>query len=106
MGLSSQFNYRILEGDDLEQAEILTNVWQVDVVILDGRCLEDPTDYVQLLSEQPRLAELPLVTLDVETTKAANRVGNLSVFPCLIPQNQQNTQKLCQVISIAASSTL
>ncbi|MGP0128957.1 MAG: ATP-binding response regulator [cyanobacterium endosymbiont of Rhopalodia musculus] len=104
--LSSQLNHRILEGDDLEQAQILTSVWQVDVVILDGRYLDDPTDYVQLFSEQPRLAELPLVTLDLKTTEAANRVENLSVFPCLIPRNQKNTQQLWQVISIAASSTL
>lgn len=104
--LSSQFNHRILEGDDLEQAQVLINVWQVDVVVLDGRCLDDPTDYVQSLSEQSRLAELPLVTLDIKTTKAANQVKNLSVFPCLIPRNQQNNQQLWQIISIAASSTL
>ncbi|YAI81434.1 MAG: ATP-binding response regulator [cyanobacterium endosymbiont of Rhopalodia sterrenbergii] len=103
---SSKLNYRILEGDDLEQAQILTNVWQVDVVILDGRYLHDPTDYVQSFSEQPGLAELPLVTLDLKTTEAANQVKNLSVFPCLIPRNQQNNQQLWQVISIAASSTL
>ncbi|BBA78900.1 two-component sensor histidine kinase [cyanobacterium endosymbiont of Rhopalodia gibberula] len=104
--LPSQFNHRILEGDNLEQAQILANIWQVDVVVLDGRCLDDPTDYVQSLSEQPRLAELPLVTLDLKTTEAANQVKNLSVFPCLIPRNKQNTQQLWQVISIAASSTL
>lgn len=104
--LSSQFNHRILESDDLEQAQVLINVWQVDVIVLDGRCLDDPTDYVQSLSEQSRLAELPLVTLDLKTTKAANRVKNLSVFPCLIPRNQQNNQQLWQIISIAVSSTL
>ncbi|WP_267384476.1 hybrid sensor histidine kinase/response regulator [Cyanobacterium sp. uoEpiScrs1] len=103
---SSQSNHRILEGDDLEQAQILTNVWQIDVVVIDGRYLDDPTDYVQSLSEQPRLAKLPLVTLDLKTTEAANRINNLSVFPCLIPHNQQNSKQLWEVIYIAASSML
>ncbi|WP_269763974.1 hypothetical protein [cyanobacterium endosymbiont of Epithemia turgida] len=40
---------------------------------------------MQSLSKQLRLAELLLVTLDLKTTKAANRVKNPSVFPCLNP---------------------
>lgn len=103
MNSLSQSNHRILESDDLEQAQMLTHVWQIDVVILDGHYLDNPTDYVQLFSEQPRLAELPLVTLDLKTTEAANQIESLSVFPCLIRQNQQNAQELWQVISIAAS---
>ncbi len=106
MDCSSQLNHRILEADDLEQAEMLSHVWQVDVVILDGRCLDDPTDYVRSLSQYSQLTRLPLVILDLKTTQAANQVKNLSVFPCLIPENKQDAQQLWQVISIAASSNL
>ena len=106
MNSLSQSNHRILESDDLEQAQMLTHVWQVDVVILDGRYLDNPSDYVRSFSEQPQLAELPLVTLDLKTTEAANQIESLSVFPCLIRQNQQNAQQLWQAISIAVSNTL
>lgn len=88
--LSFQFDHRIRKGDNLEQVQIQLNVWQVDVVVLDGRCLDDPNYYVQSLSKQFRLAELPLVTLNLKISKAANRVKNLSVFPCLNTCNQQN----------------
>ncbi|MEA5535841.1 hybrid sensor histidine kinase/response regulator [Crocosphaera sp. XPORK-15E] len=100
----SQFNHRILEADDLEQAEMLINVWDIDVVVLDGQFLENPTSYLQSLSQQTELAALPLVILDVTTTEAANQIENLSVFPCLIPENKHQIQQLWEVISIATQS--
>ncbi|WP_416336941.1 ATP-binding protein [Crocosphaera sp. UHCC 0190] len=100
----SQFNHRILEADDLEQAEMLTNVWDIDVLVLDGQFLENPSRYLQSLSQQPELSALPLVILDVTTTEAANQIDNLSVFPCLIPDNKHQIQQLWEVISFAAQS--
>ncbi|ACK68158.1 histidine kinase [Rippkaea orientalis PCC 8801] len=100
----SPLNHRILEADDLEQAEMLSHVWQIDVIVLDGRYLDDPTGYLRSLSEYAELASLPLITLDLKTTEAANQVDNLLVFPCLIPEDEQNAQQLWEVIEIAVSS--
>jgi hypothetical protein len=44
--LSFQFDHRICKGDNLEQVQIQLNVWQVDVVVLDRRCLDEPNYYV------------------------------------------------------------
>jgi len=92
---------RILEADDLDQAELLTRVWEINVVIIDGK-LEDPLGYLQTLSEYDSLAKKPLITLDEKTTEAANLINGLSVFPCLIPVAEQSFDKLLQVIQIAA----
>ncbi|MBR8828798.1 MAG: response regulator [Gomphosphaeria aponina SAG 52.96 = DSM 107014] len=92
---------RILEADDLDQAELLTRVWDIDVVIIDGN-LAEPVSYLRSLSEYDSLARKPLVTLDEKTTEAANQIQGLSVFPCLIPAAEQSFEKLLQVIQIAA----
>lgn len=98
----SQLNHRIVEADDLEQAEIVARVWDIDVVVLDGSILEDPLTYLRSFSEYSSLVSLPLVTLDVKTTEAANQVGGLSVFPCLVPTEERNFNQFLQVIQIAA----
>jgi signal transduction histidine kinase/DNA-binding response OmpR family regulator len=100
----SQLNHRILEADDLEQAEMLARVWKVDAVVLDGMISEESLDYWRSLGECEQLSTLPLVTLDTQTTEAANRVGNLSVFPCLVPADRNRFDSLLQVIQIAAES--
>ncbi len=101
-------NYRVLEADDLEQAELLAQVWKPHVVLLDA-AMPDPIAYLRHLSEQTFLASLPLVTLDQATTQAANQVQGLSVFPCLAPLFEQSlasgkpeTSALLQVIQVAA----
>ena len=71
---------RILEVDDLEQAELLTRVWKPDVVLLDGS-FPDLQDLMARLSKLPFLAELPLVTLTPMLTEAALEEPNLKVFP-------------------------
>ena len=100
----SQFNHRILEADDLDQGEMLSNVWDINVVVLDGQFLENPDHYLRSLAAIPELAELPLVVLDVATAEAASQIEGLSVFPCLIPDNKKQIQQLWQVIQIAAQS--
>jgi CheY-like chemotaxis protein len=100
-------NYRVLEADDLEQAELLAQVWLPSVVLLDA-AMRDPIAYIRRLSEQSFLASLPLVTLDQATTQAANQIAGLSVFPCLAPllkqsiSSQPETSALLQVIQVAA----
>ncbi len=98
----SQFNNRILEADDLEQAALLVTVWDVDVVLLDGQFLDNPESYLRSLAAEPELAVLPLIVLDITTAEAANKIGCLSVFPCLIADSKQASSELWQVISIAA----
>ncbi|WP_016952337.1 ATP-binding protein [Anabaena sp. PCC 7108] len=80
--------HRVIEVDDLDQAELLARVWQFDVVLLD---VESSTaqNYLQQLIKHPRLAALPLVTCDVATTLAASQIPGLGVFPCLIPLSKQ-----------------
>lgn len=104
---SSQFpqlNYRLLEADSLEQAEIMASVWKIDVVILDDMVTEDPIAYLTALSECESLSRIPLITLEAAVTAAANQISNLSVFPCLIPKSENQVEQLLQVIQIALES--
>ncbi|MDJ0580459.1 hybrid sensor histidine kinase/response regulator [Crocosphaera sp.] len=103
IGQLSQFNHRIVEADDLDQASLLVSVWDIDVIVLDGQFLDDSLDYLRSLAKNPELLSLPLVVLDVVSAQAANNVKGLSVFPCLISDDQEQISQLCQVISIAAS---
>ncbi len=73
---------RVLEVDDLEQADLLARVWQPDVILLDG-FLPNPLHYLTQLSRYPDLASLPLITLTAANTQAANQIASLTVFPCL-----------------------
>ncbi|HEY9629253.1 MAG TPA: ATP-binding protein [Coleofasciculaceae cyanobacterium] len=75
------YQYRVLEVDDLEQAELLARVWHPDVVIIDGT-FTNPLALMKQFSQSLFLAALPLVTLTAEMTQAANQVSGLSVFPC------------------------
>ncbi len=94
-------NYRILEADDLDQAELLARIWQPHVVLLE-RGIPDPVAYLEKLSQHPSLKSLPLVTLDAITTHEANQVTGLSVFPCLTSAQELGTEALLSVLKIAA----
>jgi signal transduction histidine kinase/FixJ family two-component response regulator len=95
-------HYRVLEADDLEQAELLARIWQPRVVLLE-REIADPLNYLQKLSQHQALAILPLVTLDRALALAANQVKGLSVFPCLEPPGSPSeTSAVLQAIQVAA----
>ncbi|MBR8833563.1 MAG: hybrid sensor histidine kinase/response regulator [Stigonema ocellatum SAG 48.90 = DSM 106950] len=101
-------NHRVVEVDDLDQAELLARVWRFDVVLLDAEIPAAGT-YLQKLSQYKRLVALPLVTCDVATTQAATQVAGISVFPCLskplgIDQRigRRKTDSLLSVLQIAA----
>lgn len=100
---------RILEADDLNQAELLARIWHPDAIVLDNTDgVDDRVAFLQQFGEQEHLANIPLVTLDSATTAAANQVETLSVFPCLASQTDRNrpsdtaTSALLQVIQVAA----
>ena len=100
--------YRVLEADDLEQAELLARVWKPNVVLLDGS-LADGATYFRHYCQHIFLASLPLVTIDQVTSQVANQAGGLLVFPCLSTPDALcaidpgiATSALLQVIQIAA----
>ncbi|MDJ0679693.1 MAG: histidine kinase dimerization/phospho-acceptor domain-containing protein [Xenococcaceae cyanobacterium MO_167.B52] len=93
--------HRIIEADSLEQAHILARIWKIDAVILDGRNLLNPLDYLMSFKDSEVLLKLPLITLDAKTTEAANQISGLSVFPYLLPSNERSVAGLLQVIQIA-----
>ncbi len=102
---NSSFNlcHHIIEADSLEQANILVKIWNIDLIIWDGSNLASPLELLRALVSFPNLAQIPLVTLDEQTTAAANQFDHLTVFPCLVPINEQNITELMQVIQSAAT---
>ncbi|MGC9503588.1 ATP-binding protein [Baaleninema sp.] len=113
--LFHHYHYRVVEVDDLEQAEVLAKVWKPDVVLLDrtGNS-ENPTPYLEAFVQHPDLVSLPLVTLDPITTATANRVFAdrdlpLQVFPCLTAPDAvspvSGVPAVLEVVRIAARST-
>ncbi len=92
---------RVIEADDLEQAELLARVWKFDVVLLDGE-LANPQPYLEKLSRCTRLKSLPLVICDVAIIQAASQINGLAVFPCLTPLADENTNALLSILEIAA----
>jgi len=106
-------NYcRVLEADDLGQAELVARIWRPDVIVLDGTSqLQNPSAFIEQLSRSRNLGALPLVTLDPTTTQLANQVKKLSVFPCLATLGSEDSETsgtglvasaLWQVIQVAA----
>ncbi|BDI19986.1 hypothetical protein ANSO36C_57880 [Nostoc cf. commune SO-36] len=99
--------HRVIEVDDLDQAELLARVWQFDVILLD---VESTTAqiYLKQLIGHSRLAAIPLVTCDVATTLIASKIPGLSVFPYLTPFAKDNnsraekTDALLSVLQIAS----
>ena len=95
-------SHHIIEADSIEQAHLLAKIWTVDVVILDGSTLKSSETYLNSFAESKVLANIPIITLDAKTTSAANRISNLTVFPCLLPVKDRSIERLIQVIQIAA----
>ena len=82
---------RILEADDLNQAALLARIWHPDAVILQSTTgVKNPAQFLRELGEHEILVNLPLITLDQPTTKIANQIEPLSVFPCLAAEYLEN----------------
>ena len=97
----TNYQYRIIEADSLEQAHTLARIWQLDVIVLDSYQIVQPDIYLRSLQESEHLAALPLITLDTRTTEAANQIEGLNVYPCLLPARHCSVEDLMQVIQIA-----
>ncbi|MEM7716027.1 MAG: ATP-binding protein [Cyanobacteria bacterium P01_A01_bin.68] len=99
--------HRVIEADDLEQAQLLARVWKFDVALLDVEMPIAKT-YLERIGKSKSLASLPLVTRNVETTQAASKITSLSVFPCLTQLGKHNNidkekaPTLLSVLQIAA----
>lgn len=97
----SELNYRVLEADDIEQAELLTRIWHPDLILLDTAEIPEPLEFLQELSLHNSLTSLPMVTLDRQTTEAANQLTGLTVYPCLTSDCTVKMPALLQVIQVA-----
>ena len=99
--------HRVIEVDDIEQAQLLARVWNFDVILLDVEMPLAQT-YLTQVSQSNKLTALPLVTRSVETTQAASKISQLSVFPCLTQLGKDNkidkekAPTLLSVLQIAA----
>jgi len=102
---------RILEADDIGQAELLARIWRPSAIVLDSTSqLQNPSAFIEQLSQSRSLGSLPLVTLDPTTTQLANQVKRLSVFPCLATDSDSTdtdrtplvASALWQAIQVAA----
>ena len=78
------YHCRVLEVDDIDQADVLSRVWRPDVVLLSDRAA-DPVAYFQQIQDCSYLSTLPMITLTAELTQAANQYPEITVFPCLDP---------------------
>ncbi|MDS3861331.1 histidine kinase dimerization/phospho-acceptor domain-containing protein [Thermosynechococcaceae cyanobacterium BACA0444] len=74
--------HRFLEATDLEQGQLLAEIWQPDILLWD---LPLPTGLNELttLPDYPLLSRLPLVTLDEQITRQAYQIPGVAVYPCL-----------------------
>ena len=97
---SHQINYRILEADDPQQAELLQRIWHPDVLLLTGDNI--PRSFLQELSAQETLCSLPIVCIDPEIARLAHQVGQLSVYPCLNLDTGEYKNPLWSVLQFAA----
>lgn len=76
------YQCRVLEVDDLSQAELLSRVWKPQVVLLDPS-IANAGPYLSQLAQLPSLRSRPLVTLTPAHTETAQQHGQLVIFPCL-----------------------
>ncbi|MEB3357595.1 MAG: ATP-binding protein [Synechococcales bacterium] len=99
---------RVLEVNDLDQAELLTRVWKPNLILL-SNLVPEPIAYLKDLSQRHCLRALPIVTLTPAITEAAYQSG-LSTFPCLMATAEleqghvdcPDNSSLLQVLHIAA----
>lgn len=73
---------RVLEVDDMDQAELLSQVWHPNVILL-SNAVTDYASWLAFLNQSEVLGNLPVITLTLAHTEAANRDTHLKVFPCL-----------------------
>ncbi len=81
-----RYHCRLLEVDDLQQASLLSRVWQPKAIILD-REVPISTPYLQVLARHPDLACLPLIALVPLAERDATPLGlSLVLWPEVLTQ--------------------
>ncbi|PSN11919.1 hypothetical protein C7293_22360 [filamentous cyanobacterium CCT1] len=98
-----RYHCRLLQVDDLQQANLLSRVWQPRAVILDG-AMPVSIAYLQALAHQPDLARLPLVAPVPPLDWAAAQALNLPLVACpeiLTQPLPQALVSLLQAIALA-----
>lgn len=106
-GLLHPYDCRVLEVDDLNQGNLVAQVWKPSAVLLS---LSVPAEvgYLEQFRQMPRFARLPMVVTDAEIAAAGHRAG-LTIYPCLISPHALNAGAsvdmalLVQVIRLAAA---
>ncbi|NEQ33394.1 MAG: hypothetical protein F6K04_20765, partial [Leptolyngbya sp. SIO4C5] len=102
--LLQQYQCRVLEVDDVDQAKLLSQIWRPQVILLDPE-IDNPETCLQRLSRQPALSSLPVVTLTNAATQFANQLATLRVFPCLASLESASanaaSSPLLEVIQVA-----
>lgn len=76
-----RYQCRLLQVDNLQQANLLSRVWQPQAVILDGAAAVSRA-YLQDFAHQPDLAKLPLITIVPPAEGDAATALGLTLVPC------------------------
>lgn len=95
----ARFDCRLLEAEDLEQAELLAQIWNPQGILLGATPVAD--SYVQELAQRPHLARLPIVALDADTARSAAMEEKLTVYPCLVDPREGSGKALADGIFVA-----
>lgn len=96
-------HHRIVEADDLEQAEVLARVWQPHLMVLDCRWT-NPVTSIQELANHEVLTSMPVVVLG-RAIAWSEQEGPERIFPCTVrPDGEINAGEFLQTIQRAARS--
>ncbi|MGG6242181.1 histidine kinase dimerization/phospho-acceptor domain-containing protein [Nodosilinea sp. AN01ver1] len=96
-----RYHCRLLQVDDLQQANLLSRVWQPQAVILDG-AMPVSIAYLQALARQPDLARLPLLAPVPPVDWAAAQALNLPLVACPEVLTQPLPQALVSLVQAIA----
>lgn len=99
-----QYHCRVLEVDDLAQAELLVRVWKPQVVLLD-EAIASPHHYLQRLAQHAHLSACPLVVLTDTLIDAAAQVPQISVFPCPTALTLPPEQAMLQLMQVLVQAS-
>ncbi len=96
------YHCRLLQVDDLAQAQVLSRVWQPDGVLMDTGASVEPDSW-QAIAQFSELIRLPFITLNPDNCSAEAATLGLTVLHCpaLECQPQQGASKLIQTLENA-----
>jgi hypothetical protein len=91
------YQCRLLQVDDLAQAQVLSRVWQPDAILLDTQ-QPIPGTFWQALAQFEELIRLPLITLHDRINRLIAEDLALQVHPCLLSRQQSPQQEAIDII--------